>query len=259
VVVAIVRKVPEGAATRGNPPAIDLEIVEVLRGDYKAGDVARAVWHPPPHDIDTGGRNAELTRWSETPMEKPKVGEKFILFGYRMTEEKQTVYHVRTEVNRPASDENKAQTVKIVEEMKRQVREEADRRALEAQRLADALRKWREGLTPERLTAMARAADVIVVGQIETQMIARQPLIYVRPDKVLKQPGDVGKLRTLILPVPPELLEVLKRDSSYVLFIKWPGKAGVPGQFEVEPASGQGIALGDEKTLAVVGEAVEKK
>ena len=52
---------------------------------------------------------------------------------------------------------------------------------------------------------------------------------------------------------------ILNRESSYVLFVKWPGKGGVPGQWQVEPASGEGIAIADEKTLAIVGEAAGKK
>jgi hypothetical protein len=52
VVVATV-KVSDHAATNGNPPRVELEIHEVLRGDAKV-DRTRAVWVPMPHGVDFG-------------------------------------------------------------------------------------------------------------------------------------------------------------------------------------------------------------
>ena len=51
-------------------------------GEFKGRAIA-AIWNPPPHDIDTTGRDEELKRWMATPMKGPEPGKKFILYGSR--------------------------------------------------------------------------------------------------------------------------------------------------------------------------------
>ena len=69
IVVATVREVSPEPWTHGNPPRVALEVHDVLRGDAKA-DRSRALWAPPPHDIDYGPveDNPRYKTWAARPM-----------------------------------------------------------------------------------------------------------------------------------------------------------------------------------------------
>ena len=85
IIIATVMNVSEEPATNGNPPRVALKVNRVLRGDAKGS--IRGLWNPPFHGIDTSGRDAELEAWKVIPMDKPKVGGKFILCGWMIDRE----------------------------------------------------------------------------------------------------------------------------------------------------------------------------
>jgi hypothetical protein len=81
VVVARVRK-STGNATNGNPPRLELKVLEVLRGGARV-DRHRAIWVPFPNNIDWvgGGSDALIASWEAESLAAPPVGSKWILAG----------------------------------------------------------------------------------------------------------------------------------------------------------------------------------
>lgn len=80
VVVATVKTVSAEPATNGKPPRVVLAVHQVLRGDARLHRL-RGIWDPPFHGIDTSGREVELKAWELMPMNKPTIGQTFILSG----------------------------------------------------------------------------------------------------------------------------------------------------------------------------------
>lgn len=82
VVVATIKSVPDKPATNGKPPAIVIEVHEVLRGDPKL-DRSQAIVGPAFHGIDYGDveKNPDFLRWQAAPLVPPKSGTKWVMWG----------------------------------------------------------------------------------------------------------------------------------------------------------------------------------
>ncbi len=66
-------------ATNGKPPSSEVRIIEALTTNYSNGPQITVTWLPFPHDIDTGGREAELATWMASPRKAPEIGSEWIV------------------------------------------------------------------------------------------------------------------------------------------------------------------------------------
>jgi hypothetical protein len=82
VVIATIKSVPERLATNGKPPAIVIEVHEVLRGNAKL-DRSQAIVEPAFHGIDYGDvkKDPNFLRWQAAPLVPPKPGTKWVMWG----------------------------------------------------------------------------------------------------------------------------------------------------------------------------------
>lgn len=81
VILVHIEKISHQDATNGNPPVVDLTVLECLRGNIPAGPLT-AVWSPPPHSIDWGDgvhEPPELAGWRALPLPGPTPGDRMIL------------------------------------------------------------------------------------------------------------------------------------------------------------------------------------
>ena len=82
VIVAVINKVVNRDTTNGNPPIVELNIEECLRGNLKPG-ICTSVWQPFPHDVDWVGDDTEelIKAWAARPLKGPDEKTKMILVG----------------------------------------------------------------------------------------------------------------------------------------------------------------------------------
>ena len=249
VFVAAVTKAAEENATQGNPPRVELAVLEVLRGQF-TGRAISAVWHAPPHDIDTTGRKKELKRWMATPMKAPEVGQKFIVYGTRVQAADGEVFHVRGDAIKPWSDENRARVVDMIADDARAAQQAAQRHAAEVAALAADQRKWRDAMTDAKIRAAAAHADLVVVARITSELFGKPERLYLKVDEVLKTPANAPSIKLVFLPVTGDVHRLLDRSTSYLLLLKGPGKADPSGFFACEPvADTDGIVIADAAAL----------
>ena len=73
--------VDQPANTNATPPRVKIRIDEIYKGQPAEVSFVETLWNPPPHDIDTGGRAAELAAWNARPILPPPLGSRWILAG----------------------------------------------------------------------------------------------------------------------------------------------------------------------------------
>lgn len=165
VIVATVSATAEG--TYGAPPAITLEVAEVLSGAAAKGRTV-AVWAPPRCDCDQNtvrDPKGAVARWSVTPTKGPPIASRWILVldpqrgiltrcRYEYSDEKQK-WVVEALARRRAAD---------LEQKKRAVLQQQQAAAAAAQR-REAWDRWVAGL-PAQVARSLRDAEVVVVGKI---------------------------------------------------------------------------------------------
>lgn len=167
VIVATIRKVSIQRATKGNPPLVQLEVHEVLRGDPKI-DRQRGLWAPMPHDVDYTGGNSEerIEAWESEPMNAPKVGGKWILWGE--PDPSAGNFFIYAHARFPFSEELRARVV----DTERGSRDERRRRAasdklqMESRKRAfvEARAKWRAQVGEKEIRTYFEEADFVVKG-----------------------------------------------------------------------------------------------
>ncbi len=78
--VAEVISVPEGTWTNGNPPVIEIKIVESLSGGHELGPVQYCWDVDGPFKGECGvGAEVQIANWSAAPIELPKTGSRWII------------------------------------------------------------------------------------------------------------------------------------------------------------------------------------
>lgn len=105
VVLTVVATDPRGAATHGDPPAIVVNIEEVLAGGVAPGQ-RPGQWSPPPSGIDWTGPSAAAAKaeWAQVALAAPPVGLRVIALG----REVDGVFRVSAKLREPFSDAGKA-------------------------------------------------------------------------------------------------------------------------------------------------------
>jgi hypothetical protein len=254
-VVAVVKEVAPDKATYANPPRVKLQIVEVLRGDPKI-DRTQAVWSPPPHGIDTRiiTENPRYKQWAATPFPGPKVGEKFVLWGGG--DGKVFVARERT----PYTDDDRQKAIEIIERA-RKISEEYQKKAeAEKKARAEAVAKWRQGVSADDLRQYAAKADFVAVGRMSGEMIQPGPwLLDFKVTRILKGEKDPIHKYTdnsyyVTFHLPAKLAEMLDRDKDYLLFLQPSAKsfsASAPSYVTIP--LGDGIVIADEEALKALG------
>ena len=187
-VVATVKKVSEHEGTNKNPPTVELEVHEVLRGDAELNRTS-AVWKPAPMGIlcPVGLDMKKLTKdWEDKKLAGPKVGDKLILWGEMSGDKKKPVFEAFTWEIYPFSDEKKTWAVKTIKAIEEEIRRADERRAAEQKAKAKALADWRAKVTTDDLTKYAAEADVVLVGRIASTAESTDQLWHAFNAYVLK-------------------------------------------------------------------------
>lgn len=81
-VAEVIAIVDPDADTNKNPPKLEIQITEVIRGDIRTGQY-EALWRPFPHDVDWVGEGAReaLERWGRRLNPPPILHSKWIVAG----------------------------------------------------------------------------------------------------------------------------------------------------------------------------------
>ena len=95
IFIATVRSDGNPDATNANPPVVDLQVEEVLRGAVSRGPLtARWIAQPRFHcGNETQEQRTERLRWLALPLPGPKRGSRWILGGYPGTSGSYVLHH----------------------------------------------------------------------------------------------------------------------------------------------------------------------
>jgi len=267
VIVATVRKVSTPAATHGNPPRVEFEVHEVLRGDSKA-DRRRAVWEPQPHDVDWAGPGAQeaIAAWKAMPMTGPRVGEKWILWGEAAADDGQAVFRVFSQERTRFSDEKRtwaAQSIQDAAEWKKSYEAKAER---DRNALAEAKAKWRAQVSAEDIGKYVVEADFVGIGRIcsgpsrqggEMRAEVQIATILKGQRRRMDYPPNAYYLA---IAVPEPLCPLLDQHTEYAFFLSEKGmQLGPPNPpFYPRIRSGDGLVVADAASLKAAREAIQK-
>jgi hypothetical protein len=113
ILVVRVLEADDRDGTNADPPAVTLEIEEVLRGPSRQGTVS-ARWYGPIWHEDLAPEGGTAEAWQSRPLSGPTVGDRLIVFGGSgpegvFTVQAHAVYRL-TEANRQAVFEHAART-----------------------------------------------------------------------------------------------------------------------------------------------------
>jgi hypothetical protein len=251
IIVAKITTVSEAAATNGNPPRVGLEMTQVLRGDPKA-DYSRAIWNPPWHGIDTSGREGELERWRATPMDKPAVGSRWIIFGRLLEEADGPALSLRYQI--AYSPAELAKTVDQIAQVDAATAEYAAKIASEAKALAEARVAWRAKTSSADIGNYVKAADFVAVGTISSGSWGNEPesLHIFQIKQILKGQKRYAYLNDLYfveVKIPLETGKLLKRDQEYLVFLLDRGFDTRKMPVYSRISLGDGVVIADDAAL----------
>jgi hypothetical protein len=164
IIVAVVRGVSTHRPTYGNPPRVELDIQERLRGDPKVKR-SPARWQPPSHDIDyVGGDSAErLREWKARPMPQPEVGCKWILWGKFGSP--QTGFVVWSDPRLPYSEDSRREALGMIQEGEQWLRRTRAEYAARCAARAEAQAKWRARVSAKDIERYCKEADFVAIGK----------------------------------------------------------------------------------------------
>ena len=113
ILVVRVLEADDRDGTNADPPAVTLEIEEVLRGPSRQGKVS-ARWYGPIWHADLAPEGGTTKAWQSRPLSGPTVGDRLIVFGGvgpegAFTVQAHAVYRL-TEANRQAVLDHGART-----------------------------------------------------------------------------------------------------------------------------------------------------
>jgi len=263
VVVATVRGVSAHAATHGNPPLVKLEVHELLRGDPEA-DRSRALWAPPPHDIDYGTveDNPRYTAWAATAMDGPKPGDKMILFGSIVADRQGKVFRVISWGRFPYSEAKRAWAVGLIDEHAEQRRAREAKQRAEQEALAKARAQWRAKVSADEIKGFAREAEFVGIGRIvsgasggtQDASLDFEIREILKGTKRKPYPGDRYFVQVV---VPGRVCALLDRGTDYLLFLSEKGlKLTHAAPVYPRIASGDGVVIADAAAVAAAKEAL---
>ena len=262
VVVATVAKVSDEPATNGNPPRVELTVHQVLRGDPRA-DRSHAIWNPTPHDIDTSGREAELKAWKEKPMQKPRAGQKFILFGWTTDSRQGKVFQLRGEASTLPSPAALRVTLERIKRNEAAATAYAQQIAAEKKDLARDRVEWRSTVSNEDLVKYARQADFVGIGKVSSGNTghASESVLVFQVEQLLKgtkryrytDNSYYVECRTA-----GPVSRLLDRDTKYLLFLLDRGTDRRNMPLYARIPLGDGIVIADERATSAVRSALDK-
>lgn len=245
-VVAIVKEVVGEKATFGNPPRVKVELLEVLRGDPKV-DRTQAVWAPPDHGIDYGviEQNPRYKEWASTPMNGPRVGEKYILWGWQVSNQ---FYALDRWV---CTDEVRQKVMEMITRDKEAAREAQVKAAEEARKFAADRSAWWASIKDEDIAKWVAEADVVAITKgrtVVTEFLKGAPRAEYTDHVSYIAWARLGR-------DAQRFTERDLFDAPYVVFLSERGMVCVAGggYFPV----GEGLLPADDATLQAVREAVK--
>jgi hypothetical protein len=160
VFTGVIKEVPAGDWTFGNPPKVIVEVEEVLFGKSQKGKLT-VVWGPPTNDFDTTDREPEIKLWKTRKLEIPKVGEKWIIGANPFRDEWYSSAGSRV----MWSKENKARIIVDREAAERFLKDELRRQNRTPEEISKARSKWRDSIKEEDIKNWTAKADFIAVGK----------------------------------------------------------------------------------------------
>ncbi len=266
VVVATVKNVSDHEATNGNPPIVELEVHEVLRGDAKL-DRTRAVWQPYPlwnGECLVGVDVEKITsRWEAEKLASPKVGDKFILWGEITDENMRPQFGVFSREAYLFSEEKRTWAVKFIRDQEVEISLQEEKRASAMKAKLQALADWREKVTTEELEKYTNEADIVLVGKIiswgnsdgtgltfSARILKGENLSKPGIDEIYAEPALSNDLRE----------QRLNHETDYLLFLRRDGAVDRLTHIRYQPIkTGEGIVIADPKAMEAVKGALDKK
>ncbi len=259
VFMAVVKDVPAGDWTFGNPPNVIVEVEEVFRGKRQKGKLT-VTWGPPPHDFDTTDREAELKLWKTRKLEVPKVGDKWIYWGWPVN----GVLYTRADGRVPWSEENRARTIAQVQAFEQSRKAELRRQNRTPEEISKARQKWQAGIQEKDLKHWTAQADFIALGKTAGLGNGGEKwLCMFKIEEILKGRSrqkflnDEQRVQVRVKDDIAELMTPWK--DRYLLFLSERGmEMGPPYPPLYEPV-GDAVVIPDETTKKIVRETLKEK
>jgi len=265
-IVAIVKAVDDANATFGNPPRVRLEIVEVLRGDPQT-DRSHAIWGPPDHDIDTGvvKENPRYKEWAKTPMKGPKVGEKYIIWGWGYAQDRSPMFYVANGGRYPFSYEKRQWAIDMIDRDRKSSLAYQEKMEAEKQAHLDAVKKWRAGVSSDDIKQYAAKAEFIGVGRLSSaingspeEMCFTFQVTGILKGQQKQKYKDAVYFATFV--IPTKLYYLLDLNTDYVVFLQDTPKllSAAAASYATIPL-GDGVVIADEQTTKALAGFVIRK
>jgi hypothetical protein len=242
VIVATVQSVSPGEATNAHPPELQLDVMEVLRGGLKARPM-QAVLKPFPHYVDTGvvEENPRYKVWAKSPMKKPAVGEKLILFG----DGRKDTFGISPSGCFPYSDEKRAWALKRIALEEKHRKQLADAEIRDKKKLDEAKAKW-NAMPAGDIAKFVKEADLVVVGRVELRAIGVDYWLTLRVRQLLKGQlrGVQNDDRKVDFVLPGYCRELMQWNSGdYILFYSENGLRWTPNEALEYPLIRSGLGF----------------
>ena len=272
VIVATVTKVSSRAATNAHPPEVELKVEEVLRGDPRV-DRQFAVWDPDGFHWDMPGEDA-FERWKIEPIEGPKVGERWILWGEVYADEGPAGFHVSSKGRFPFEEQERRRAIELIR------KQEEARRAVEAEweaktrPLREQRAKWRAQASDADIRRYYEEADFVVMASIaafnrqKVQVAFRVREILKGQERDFCEIVDGQRSRRsddsfpLHVKFSKDTNAVLAKlwdglPEDYLLFLSERGLQLEPWPYYQPINSGDGIVIADASAIRAVREAAK--
>jgi hypothetical protein len=241
IIIGTVKKVSGGDGTNGDPPRVTFEITETLKGDLKG--TIRVAWRDPALAFDYDSPSKGPPGWADQKVEEPKVGDSFILFGRLNTpvgrsvgrDGREGMWFYTTLAGRMTfTAENRDKAFQAIQFYLDKAEADAERRAARAAeaeaKRAEAVQRFRNSMTDERLTAAVQKADFVALAKFGRypfyeSFCSFEVTEVLKGRKRLAAPGPGGRDNSnfLTLEIPRDMFAELDPQTPCVVMLSEKG------------------------------------
>lgn len=232
--VAEIVSVPGGERTNGNPPILDIKVVDGLGSKLPLG-LAKYRWDDPLFILCGVGEEARIAEWNAKPVALPAKGSRWIIYRSHPV----LPYGERF----PDSEENRKMILERIksdlESLELNLRKAGEEKAeFEAKRT-----QWDRMMVPDVIREWTRKADLIVVGMVVSSSGGSQDIEVLRTLKGVHRAKQNNKYVTITGLKENRAFQdgLWTRDEEVIVFLSEHPIQAIPGY--VLQGVGAGVIL----------------
>jgi hypothetical protein len=198
-------------------------------------------------------------------MKGPKVGEKYIIWGWGYAQDRSPRFHVANGGRHPFSFEKRQWAIDMIDRDRKSSLAYQKKMEAEKQAHLDAVKKWRVGVSSDDIKQYAAKAEFIGIGKLSGAITGTPEEMYVdfQVTGILKgqqkqKYKDAVYFATFI--IPTKLYYLLDGKTDYVVFLQdTPKRLSASAHSYAPIPLGDGIVIADEQTTKALAGFVSRK